>query len=122
MRRRPPRSTRTDTLFPYTTLFRSQHDVGCMRAAVAVMADIDLQRIRERLEVHLVRAQHEQHLGFCGGDVSHPALLRKAEHQPAHPRGGEVQHVEAVPIRSYATKLIGRGERSEEHTSDLHSL
>src|SRR3546814_8318924 len=27
MIRRPPRSTRTDTLFPYTTLFRS---VGCM--------------------------------------------------------------------------------------------
>src|SRR3546814_16906208 len=26
MKRRPPRSTRTDTLFPYTTLFRS-HDV-----------------------------------------------------------------------------------------------
>src|SRR3546814_6551844 len=25
MLRRPPRSTRTDTLFPYTTLFRSQH-------------------------------------------------------------------------------------------------
>src|SRR3546814_8856597 len=27
MIRRPPRSTRTDTLFPYTTLFRS--DAGC---------------------------------------------------------------------------------------------
>src|SRR3546814_7537149 len=26
MIRRPPRSTRTDTLFPYTTLFRSQPD------------------------------------------------------------------------------------------------
>src|SRR3546814_2852481 len=25
MRRRPPRSTRTDTLFPYTTLFRSKY-------------------------------------------------------------------------------------------------
>src|SRR3546814_11104615 len=25
MLRRPPRSTRTDTLFPYTTLFRSRH-------------------------------------------------------------------------------------------------
>src|SRR3546814_7402940 len=25
MRRRPPRSTRTDTLFPYTTLFRSEN-------------------------------------------------------------------------------------------------
>src|SRR3546814_7167190 len=31
MKRRPPRSTRTDTLFPYTTLFRSckmDHGVG----------------------------------------------------------------------------------------------
>src|SRR3546814_1034506 len=26
MIRRPPRSTRTDALFPYTTLFRSRHD------------------------------------------------------------------------------------------------
>src|SRR3546814_7294669 len=29
MRRRPTRSTRTDTLFPYTTLFRSS--AGCLR-------------------------------------------------------------------------------------------
>src|SRR3546814_5354275 len=28
MRRRPPRSTRTDTLFPYTTLFRSHLGKG----------------------------------------------------------------------------------------------
>src|SRR3546814_9925059 len=28
MIRRPPRSTRTDTLFPYTTLFRSQEEFG----------------------------------------------------------------------------------------------
>src|SRR3546814_12995482 len=28
MRRRPPRSTRTDTLFPYTTLFRSDGPLG----------------------------------------------------------------------------------------------
>src|SRR3546814_3242992 len=27
MRRRPPRSTRTDTLFPYTTLFRSRMEL-----------------------------------------------------------------------------------------------
>src|SRR3546814_3073607 len=27
MIRRPPRSTRTDTLLPYTTLFRSTHDL-----------------------------------------------------------------------------------------------
>src|SRR3546814_7279839 len=29
MRRRPPRSTRTDTLFPYTTLFRSRDRRAC---------------------------------------------------------------------------------------------
>src|SRR3546814_1596806 len=33
MRRRPPRSTRTDTLFPYTTLVRSRAR-QCGRAAV----------------------------------------------------------------------------------------
>src|SRR3546814_15047904 len=31
MIRRPPRSTRTDTLFPYTTLFRSRMGVGAYR-------------------------------------------------------------------------------------------
>src|SRR3546814_17843105 len=31
MIRRPPRSTRTDTLFPYTTLFRSPFGAECAR-------------------------------------------------------------------------------------------
>src|SRR3546814_13111522 len=35
MRRRPPRSTRTDTLFPYTTLFRSFYHGDIARAIVA---------------------------------------------------------------------------------------
>src|SRR3546814_4778645 len=35
MSRRPPRSTRTDTLFPYTTLFRS-HDQTDQRRIAAV--------------------------------------------------------------------------------------
>src|SRR3546814_11791220 len=39
MLRRPPRATRTDTLFPYTTLFRAggsgHRDVGAIEAAVA---------------------------------------------------------------------------------------
>src|SRR3546814_19893539 len=37
MIRRPPRSTRTDTLFPYTTLFRSLHLMGSNRAELAKM-------------------------------------------------------------------------------------
>src|SRR3546814_9037453 len=35
MIRRPPRSTRTDTLFPYTTLFRSA--AACLQAAGGVI-------------------------------------------------------------------------------------
>src|SRR3546814_5316670 len=34
MIRRPPRSTRTDTLFPYTTLFRSRHRLQELGLAV----------------------------------------------------------------------------------------
>src|SRR3546814_510728 len=34
MIRRPPRSTRTDTLFPYTTLFRSRSGSGDVRARI----------------------------------------------------------------------------------------
>src|SRR3546814_4607534 len=50
MIRRPPRSTRTDTLFPYTTLFRSardQREPGAHRSAAAAArgsrgADVDV--------------------------------------------------------------------------------
>src|SRR3546814_5974734 len=40
MIRRPPRSTRTDTLFPYTTLFRSYH--ARMEIPVVGVARIEL--------------------------------------------------------------------------------
>src|SRR3546814_3572088 len=41
MIRRPPRSTRTDTLFPYTTLFRSQAVTDHALAALAVLERLD---------------------------------------------------------------------------------
>src|SRR3546814_10735564 len=46
MIRRPPRSTRTDTLFPYTTLFRSR--VDGLRVAAAVGA-LDLPATRVQI-------------------------------------------------------------------------
>src|SRR3546814_4235447 len=39
MIRRPPRSTRTDTLFPYTTLFRSRHLADIGERALALLVD-----------------------------------------------------------------------------------
>src|SRR3546814_4542623 len=47
MIRRPPRSTRTDTLFPYTTLFRSERHGGAPRKE----RDERGERSQRRLEV-----------------------------------------------------------------------
>src|SRR3546814_19056346 len=44
MIRRPPRSTRTDTLFPYTTLFRSLGDHGHADIAGTPQYACDVQR------------------------------------------------------------------------------
>src|SRR3546814_11344231 len=43
MIRRPPRSTRTDTLFPYTTRFRSHRQVGDVRHVVRRCSQSDLE-------------------------------------------------------------------------------
>src|SRR3546814_1105322 len=49
MIRRPPRSTRTDTLFPYTTLFRSTYVDGVYLARTAG-SNVDLLDV-ERIEI-----------------------------------------------------------------------
>src|SRR3546814_3680053 len=46
MIRRPPRSTRTDTLFPYTTLFRSGFAEMARQAAYAHVPDVGQARQR----------------------------------------------------------------------------
>src|SRR3546814_9396046 len=101
MIRRPPRSTRPDTLFPYTTLFRSgprpprRHDerTGAMsRSTIAVMT---CDRCGRRDEIR------EAHQGYDWGHV------RYAEHNG--------------PRRIGSTNP-GDETRSEEHTSELQSL
>src|SRR3546814_5319299 len=70
MIRRPPRSTRTDTLFPYTTLFRSP---GTARAVDAGIAGADLE-----LHGHAVRhAGLQLHLGVVAAEQGEP---RSEEH------------------------------------------
>src|SRR3546814_8628344 len=44
MRRRPPRSTRTDTLFPYTTLFRSAVGTGIPTSKFLSFTKVELER------------------------------------------------------------------------------
>src|SRR3546814_5263789 len=95
MIRRPPRSTRTDTLFPYTTLFRSlvAHVVAGNRLQ-------DVARLRP----------HERQHGVGRGDVEELRVhaLRDIAPDPVEVVGGEAG--------------AGDDVRSEEHTSELQSL
>src|SRR3546814_18974203 len=71
MIRRPPRSTRTDTLFPYTTLFRSRmaamgiaiSDRIAPMAPVALMVMVDDAGVKERWRSQIERggARSEEH-------------------------------------------------------------
>src|SRR3546814_10669096 len=110
MIRRPPRSTRTDTLFPYTTLFRSviasaiafDGEPGQRAQRTGLVAEAGqrlVHRLAERAQA-LVRGLHPDQRGE-GGLV----LLRVLAGGLAE--GGAV----AFDV-----------ERSEEHTSELQSL
>src|SRR3546814_18246989 len=65
MIRRPPRSTLTDTLFPYTTLFRSK-----ISAALAAGCTIVLKPSEETIGVALLIAQAIERAGLPRGTVN----------------------------------------------------
>src|SRR3546814_4285532 len=97
MRRRPPRATRTDTLFPYTTLFRSQPDPGSAAPAC--------RRCRRG---GAAPGRHHSARTPAGG--------RRSPRLPAAawpPAGLRV-------VRPAAAAWLP--PRSEEHTSELQSL
>src|SRR3546814_1197995 len=66
MIRRPPRSTRTDTLFPYTTLFRSELHEGRCRPAGAFPLQHALRDVVD-LHADVPEAAPRHHL--LGDDV-----------------------------------------------------
>src|SRR3546814_7014358 len=117
MIRRPPRSTRTDTLFPYTTLFRSLVDCRCVAA--------NSQKGRRDLTADLIipRREVESFVAKCAYDVRKAAepqisagtrLCPDACNRRAERRIGERCVDQA---RRYSCRI-----RSEEHTSELQSL
>src|SRR3546814_2592505 len=79
MIRRPPRSTRTDTLFPYTTLFRSQDraTAALVGNADAVFALGDLQYESGNLSDYL--AGYDRSWGRFA-KITFPAPGRSEEH------------------------------------------
>src|SRR3546814_7463597 len=101
MIRRPPRSTRTDTLFPYTTLFRSR-------------ADIDVIMIAPKGPGHTVRSEY-----LKGGGV--PSLI--AVYQDASGKAKDIALSYAAANGGTKGGVIETNfRRSEEHKSELQSL
>src|SRR3546814_4196756 len=95
MIRRPPRSTRTDTLFPYTTLFRSVELVGHRRGEVVTHTtdlvvnatgfrpNLDMLReIRlERSEEHTSELQSLMRISYAVFCLNKKNHLTKNEHR-----------------------------------------
>src|SRR3546814_2799915 len=104
MIRRPPSSTRTDKLFPYTTLFRSYREV-CPALAAELRVDRD-DAIGTHLRASIVLEQIRALLGETPWVTFKGAVLSET----AHPRPG---------LRTYHDVDV---LRSEEHTSELQSL
>src|SRR3546814_10529739 len=98
MIRRPPRSTRTDTIFPYTTLFRS-----CLQK-ISTGPDREGQRIM-LVGVPKEIKNHEYRVGLV------PASVRELVH-----------HGHKVMVETGVGEGIGCTDRSEEHTSEVQSL
>src|SRR3546814_3780901 len=109
MIRRPPRSTLTDTLFPYTTLFRS---IPCRRASRVGRADATAATKGGSAHRGIWRADGRSH-----GDrrCRRTALGRRdhRRHQPGQDGNANQFH---GPVHCLKKR------RSEEHTSELQSL
>src|SRR3546814_13369127 len=98
MIRRPPRSTRTDTLFPYTTLFRSDDlDAGPVRRGGGHARE----EVRQRGYRHPQRRQR-------GGNQGHGATER-AEQSVEFPDAAAGEHAEQRRIGRYGVALAASG-------------
>src|SRR3546814_5037568 len=101
MIRRPPRSTRTDTLFPYTTLFRSANVSAHRGLAYVVFEDLQLAEYANRIPNLTFEVAAE-----AGADVA----LRSEEH---------TSELQSLMRTSYAvfclqkTKQKGKRRRNE---------
>src|SRR3546814_8732251 len=119
MIRRPPRSTRTDTLFPSTTLFRSRKD----------------QRLQYRMTLLEIAQQalqggsrifnDEKLYNIVKGMIADANLVSAREYlvDPAPlPPEQDKPDPETLKVQANAMLEANKQQRSEEHTPELQSL
>src|SRR3546814_5992956 len=114
MRRRTPRFTRTDTLLPYTTIFRSLVGTAHPDAGVDDRIAV-LFLLREQVGAGVIVAGHA---AIDIDEAGQPAAadLGRPGDAAGRDQFGRVRQIVARPL---AQRLV---ERSEEQTSELQSL
>src|SRR3546814_4384875 len=100
--RRPPRSTRTDTLFPYTTLFRSQHHRRTPRTAAG----------RYRQLVHIATDRDQPHEPEDHEAAVGSQRTRSEEH---------TSELQSLMRSSYAVFCLKKKNISTQHTPPQHT-
>src|SRR3546814_2530628 len=116
---RPPRSTRTDTLFPYTTLFRSlRASILSRTSSMTISKAIILSAGQGSRLLPLTSDMPKCMIDFNGRTL--------IEWQIEALKANGVRHISVVT--GYRTQRVEDhlaavdGVRSEEHTSELQSL
>src|SRR3546814_4152910 len=130
MIRRPPRSTRTDTLFPYTTLFRSGrtpvHERRRADRRLARKTPVEERAgIAAKVEIKPGRHFHQEVVRVLPIDERFairrlPACAKDGLAALSHQRIQRPHGAKLEP-RSVAQRTAGV-QRSEQHTSELQSL
>src|SRR3546814_8242041 len=103
MIRRPPRSTRTDTLFPYTTLFRSP---------LAAPSAPGKRAVRDRVQVALGIAREAEGL--------QQRRRRAAQHLLGHQLADADPLVAVVRIRDHVG-VLAKADRKSTRLNSSHS-
>src|SRR3546814_1223959 len=132
MIRRPPRSTRTDTLFPYTTLFRSQHGNAApqpplSKHLVSAQTFRLLRSGQKRVNLHarphqaslactLLKPIHAEHARRNGRRLPYALMVRSQQRQYISFWFGSLKTAQIK------RRVRAEPDRSEEHTSELQSL
>src|SRR3546814_10879800 len=101
MRRRPPRSTRTDTLFPYTTLFRSLTGANCARWLAAQFAG-------DAGDGH----------GRCSTPMNEPAGRSASKRRRSEEHTSELQSLMRISYAVFCLKKKKRLKQHSTHTSN----
>src|SRR3546814_10160984 len=121
MYRRPPRSTRTDTLCPYSTLFRSPFDISVAAYPEthpdATCPQSDLDNLKRKLDAGATRAitqfffSPDSFLRFL--DAAAAAGIRSDEHT------SELQSLMRISYAVFCLKKKNTPKQSHTHHSSI---